>query len=127
MKQRADGRYEAKVYIGIEVGKKKYKTVYGKTQKEVKQKIAELKVEMGKGVDVKSDMSFCTWADKYLAVQFENRQRNIILRYALAQNSSRYISAKQQLIKYILPRLRPRFANSLKTTREHIKKHRKRP
>lgn len=69
MKQRKDGRYEAKVYIGIEAGKKKYKTVYGTTQKEVKKKIAELKVEMGKGIDIAADLSFKIWADRYLATQ----------------------------------------------------------
>lgn len=73
MKQRADGRYEAKVYIGIEAGKKKYKTVYGTTQKELKQKVAELKISLGKGIDIAADMSFKTWADRYLAVQ-EDKQ-----------------------------------------------------
>ena len=42
--QRNDGRYMVKVYIGIKDGKKTYKYVYGKTQKEADRKAEELKV-----------------------------------------------------------------------------------
>ena len=34
---RSDGRYRVKVYLGIKDGKKSYKYVYGKTQKDGKQ------------------------------------------------------------------------------------------
>ena len=40
--QRADGRYRVSVYIGLKDGKKSYKYVYGKTQKEADLKAAEL-------------------------------------------------------------------------------------
>ena len=73
MKQRKDGRFQSQVYIGMQNGKRKYKTVYANTQKELKKKVAELRVDLGKGVDIAADMSFKTWADRYLAVQ-EDKQ-----------------------------------------------------
>lgn len=42
LKQRADGRYQKNVYIGIVDGKRKYKSVFGKTQKEVNKGLTEL-------------------------------------------------------------------------------------
>ena len=49
MKKRADGRYMMNVYLGLdEKGKQKYKSVYGKTQKEVKQKAEEMAAETGR-------------------------------------------------------------------------------
>lgn len=60
LKKRADGRYQINVYIGTnEHGKEKYKTVYGKTQKEVKEKAAEIKIRVGKGMDLlNSEITF---------------------------------------------------------------------
>lgn len=68
MKKRADGRYQKNVYIGIENGKKKYKSVFGKTQKEVNEKAAKLKIKMNKGIDLsRENDSFGFWADKWLS------------------------------------------------------------
>lgn len=67
MKKRADGRFSSQIYLGVVDGKRKYKTVYGTTQKEVKQKVAELKIKMGKGVDISAaDETFEVWADRFL-------------------------------------------------------------
>ena len=49
-KVRADGYIAVSVYLGIVDGKRKYKTVYGKTQKEADKKARELKSRMGLGV-----------------------------------------------------------------------------
>lgn len=66
--QRADGRYMVKVYIGVKDGKKQYKYVYGKTQKEADIKAEELKVSLRKGMDISSSNdSFKTWAEYWLA------------------------------------------------------------
>ena len=65
--QRADGRYMVKVYIGSNDGKKQFKFVYGKTQKEADRKAEELKVSMRKGVDISaSSDDFKTWAENWL-------------------------------------------------------------
>ena len=49
---RKDGRIASQVYIGMENGKRKYKTVYGKTQKEVNQKVIDLKIALQKGINI---------------------------------------------------------------------------
>ena len=65
--KRDDGRFMVKVYIGIKDGKKSYKFVYGKTQKEADRKAEELKVSLRKGIDVSaSSDSFKVWADHWL-------------------------------------------------------------
>ena len=65
--QRADGRYRVKVYIGIKDGKKLYKYVYGKTQKEADIKAEEMRVSLRKGVDISAhSSSFKTWAEHWL-------------------------------------------------------------
>lgn len=67
MKQRKDGRYETKVYLGKIDGKPKYKSVMGNSPAEVNKKAAELRVLLGQGVRVNDDKSFSVWADRYLA------------------------------------------------------------
>ena len=65
--KREDGRYRVKVYMGLKDGKKAYKYVYGKTQKEADIKAEELRVSMRKGVDISaSNDSFKTWAEYWL-------------------------------------------------------------
>lgn len=65
--QRSDGRFMVKVYIGIKEGKKSYKYVYGKTQKEADIKAEELKVSLRKGMDISaSNDSFKVWAEYWL-------------------------------------------------------------
>lgn len=52
-KVRDDGRIAVQVYIGRdENGKRKYKTVYGTTQKEADEKALEVKISLSKGLDV---------------------------------------------------------------------------
>ena len=66
-KQLPDGTYRVRVYTGIKDGKKTYKNVYGKTQKEADIKAQELKVSLRKGIDVSaSNDSFKAWAEYWL-------------------------------------------------------------
>lgn len=68
MKKRNDGRIQKKVYIGIVDGHKKYRYVYGSNKKEAEQKAAELKTQLGKGIDILSARnSFGFWLDRWLA------------------------------------------------------------
>lgn len=63
----ADGRYRVRVYVGIKDGKKQYKSVYGRTQKEADIKAEELRVSLRKGIDISSSNdSFKTWANYWL-------------------------------------------------------------
>lgn len=68
--RRADGRIAVQVYLGRADGKRQYKTVYGKTQKEADQKAADLKATLQKGIDLtESNKTFSFWADRFLAVK----------------------------------------------------------
>ncbi len=69
-KKRADGRYAVQVYLGIVDGKRKYKTVYGATQKEANQKADDLKAKLHKGLDVeKENDCFSAWAERWLKIK----------------------------------------------------------
>ena len=62
-KSRADGRLQSKVYLGDG----KYKYVYAATSKELKQKVDELKVKLGKGIDLTAEHdTFSTWGQRWL-------------------------------------------------------------
>ena len=44
VKKRPDGRYAMQIYLGTVDGKRKYKTVYGGTPKEVQKKADEVRI-----------------------------------------------------------------------------------
>lgn len=68
--KRADGRYSVRVYIGMVNGVKKYKSVYGKTQKEANQKADEIRTAMKKGIDItSSNDTFAAWTDYWLVAK----------------------------------------------------------
>ena len=62
--RRKDGRIARQVYIGRgEDGKRKYKTIYGYTQKEVDEAVLNVKLALKKGIDVAAENdSFAEWA-----------------------------------------------------------------
>lgn len=61
-KKRPDGRLQAQVYIGIKDGKRKYKYVYATNSKELERKVQELKLKLGKGIDLTADRdTFGAW------------------------------------------------------------------
>lgn len=63
MKRRKDGRLCAKVAIGN--GKSKF--VYAQTKKELDRKVTELKIKLGKGIDVQAaEDTFGEWAERWL-------------------------------------------------------------
>ena len=68
---RKDGRIKSQVYLGRnDEGKKQYKYVYGHSQKELDEKVLQLKVSMRKGIDVTAERdTFGEWADRWLQVK----------------------------------------------------------
>lgn len=70
-KKRADGRYCAQIYLGRdENGKRQYKSVYGKSPAELKEKETAVRLQLGRGLDVLSQRdSFDTWADDWLRLK----------------------------------------------------------
>ena len=70
VKKRPDGRYVMQIYIGMVDGKRKYKTVYGTTVKEVEHKAEEVRSMLGKGLDIVSMRDkFSQWADDFLKIK----------------------------------------------------------
>lgn len=68
--RRADGRIAVQVYVGMVDGKRKYKTVYGKTQKEAEQKAAELRAQLRRGIEITAQQdTFSVWAKYWLALK----------------------------------------------------------
>lgn len=91
---REDGRIAVQVYLGRDENKKrKYKTVYGRTQKEADDLALQIKVSMRKGIDVTSQNdSFGEWGERWLKVK------------ALEVSASQYTvdkSALNHLYRYI--------------------------
>ncbi len=68
IRERKDGKFEARVTIGIDPdGKQRRKSIYGKTKKEVKVKMLELLNEIHKGtlIDPK-DITVAEWLDEWM-------------------------------------------------------------
>ena len=71
-KRRADGRIAVQVYIGRdkETGKRKYKTVYGATQKEADEKAMQAKIKLQKGIDLSAERdTFGQWKARFLVAK----------------------------------------------------------
>lgn len=65
--RRADGRIAVQVYLGTVDGKRRYKTVYGATQKEAQEKADELRAQLRRGVDMLTHgRTFSYWANQLL-------------------------------------------------------------
>lgn len=71
LKKRADGRYYIQIYLGRdEKGKRIYKSVYAKSIPELKEKEAEVRLQMGRGLDLLSQRDqFEQWADDWLRLK----------------------------------------------------------
>lgn len=77
-KKRADGRYATSIQVGHRSdGKPKLKTLYGKTIRELENKVAEFKSLQNKGivVDDKS-LTLGEWAKKWLELYKKNKSYN---------------------------------------------------
>ncbi|MDR2531484.1 MAG: site-specific integrase [Oscillospiraceae bacterium] len=67
LKKRPDGRFQSKVYLGVFDNMKQYKYVYGKSQKEIDEKVLALKMSLKKGIDIKAQGdTFEEWAEQWL-------------------------------------------------------------
>lgn len=65
-KARADGRVERKVSLG----NGKYKHVYANSPKELKQKVNDLNLRLGKGLDVEAENdTFGYWSDRWIELK----------------------------------------------------------
>jgi integrase len=67
MKKRTDGRYQLSIMIGYnDNGTPKKKVVYGKTQKEVKEKANDVRLKHNMGLTIDSNITLGEWAKVWL-------------------------------------------------------------
>ena len=69
--KRADGRYQARIYLGIDSNhKKKFKYLYANSENELQKLEAELRAKHSKGADIVSyDDTFSQWLNRLLTVK----------------------------------------------------------
>ena len=72
--RRADGRWELRVMLGHrDNGKPHYKYFYGRTKREVQEKLSEFQEDMHRGIDMSHRYTFDEWSE----IWFENHKSNI--------------------------------------------------
>jgi integrase len=86
MKRRTDGRYQKNISIGYDKdGRRTFKTVYGKTVKEIERKERELKNNMDLGVSASDEaLTVGEWALEWLQTYQKNKTYNT---YDMYKNS----------------------------------------
>ena len=63
---RADGRVQSRVYLGGG----KYKYVYAANNKELQEKVTELKTKLGKGIDLTAENdTFGYWVERWIELK----------------------------------------------------------
>ncbi len=74
LRRRTDGRWESAIMDGYRPdGKPKVKYFYGKTQKEVKEKVRAWEANRASGIDASSDFTFRQWSD----IWYEGHRDNV--------------------------------------------------
>jgi len=74
MRKRPDGLWEQTIMIGYSAdGKRKRKSFYGRTQREVKAKVEEFRQRQALGLTTDPDISFADWAD----IWYEGHQSQV--------------------------------------------------
>lgn len=71
IRKRSDGRWEARYTVGFDpvTGKQKQKSIYGKTQREVWERLAEITTELDDGTYIEpSKMTLEAWMTVWLEV-----------------------------------------------------------
>lgn len=91
-KKRKDGRIRSKVYLGTVDGQKKYKYVYGYKQSEVDEKVKEIRMQLGRGLDISArEDTFEQWADRLLKVKKSDVSAGEYANLISAKNALRQI------------------------------------
>ena len=106
VRKRADGRWEGRIVVGHKNdGRPIFKSAFGKSQKEVMQKLHQL-IDVYRGVELDENcrITLGEWLDKWLALKSENLRPGTMKKYYHYANS------------YIKPHLGDRKISSLTTT-----------
>ena len=69
-KKRSNGFLQSKVFLGEKDGKKQYKYVYARTQKELDKKVVNVRTKIGKGIDLTAERdTFSAWGEIWLKLK----------------------------------------------------------
>ena len=99
---RADGRIAVQVYLGTVDGKRKYKSVYGKTQKEADRKADEVRRALEKGLDISETSTFSEIAERWLKTKENTVCRSQVVQYrSCLKHINQYIGNKD--IRRLVP------------------------
>lgn len=99
---RSDGRIAVQVYLGTVDGKKKYKSVYGKTQKEADRKADEVRRALEKGLDISETSTFSEIAERWLKTKENAVCRSQVVQYrSCLKHINQYIGNKD--IRRLVP------------------------
>lgn len=82
IRQRPDGRWEARYTVGRDpgTGKQIQRSVYGSTQKEVRQKLAQITAAIDKGVyQAPNKITVSTWMEEWLSTFCANKVKPLTL------------------------------------------------
>ena len=88
-KKRKDGRYATSIIIGYQDdGKPKRKVLYGKTIRELDNKVSDFKSLQNKGIIINDNsMTMAQWAQKWLKLYKQNKAYNTYIMYKNAVNT----------------------------------------
>lgn len=84
IRKRSDGRWEARYTVGFDpaIGKQKQKSIYGKTQKEVREQLAEITTELDSGTYIEpSKMTLEAWMTVWLEDYMFDKKWSTIKHY----------------------------------------------
>lgn len=95
LRRRNDGRWELRIMLGYrDNGKPNYKYFYGRTKREVQEKLSSFQEDLRGGIDVTHRYNFRDWSE----IWFENHKSNIT-------------PTTQENYRHILNRLQPYFGD----------------
>ena len=79
-KKRKDGRYATTVTVSYDTdGKRKQRTIYGKTIRELDDKLAEIKSQLNKGIVIDDEgLTVGEWAEQWLTLYKADVEHNTL-------------------------------------------------
>ena len=116
IRKRSDGRWEARFTTGFDpvTGKQVQKSIYGKTQKEVREKLTELTMEVDTGTYIEpSKMTLEQWMTIWLDEYMFDKKWSTIKHYKAQANTSIIPALGRYLLSQLDPHLIQTFYNSL--------------
>ena len=116
IRKRSDGRWEARFTTGFDpaTGKQVQKSIYGKTQKEVREKLTELTMEVDTGTYIEpSKMTLEQWMTIWLDEYMFDKKWSTVKHYKTQANTSIILALGRYPLSQLDPHLIQTFYNSL--------------